>query len=124
MIIVIHHLDASRSGPVSLEDLGSLSEVAYDMHPADSASNQEGVERVFGRIPGHLPAHEVAVTGALFVGTLTKRGVGDIARMNIGELANLRCNPRAPLALLRRRMAGVPHEVVSDELSASLKHIQ
>src|SRR5207253_10971771 len=45
VIVVIHHLDTSRSGPVSLEDLGSLSEVAHYMHPAYSASNQQGLER-------------------------------------------------------------------------------
>src|SRR5262249_42818971 len=45
VIAVIHHLDASRSGPVSLEDLGSLPQVAHDMHSAYSASNQEGLER-------------------------------------------------------------------------------
>jgi hypothetical protein len=27
-----------------------------------------------------------------------------------GRLADLQCNPGAPLALLRRRVAGVPHE--------------
>ena len=39
----------------------------------------------------------------------------DVARMNIGQLVDLRCKAGAPLALLRRRMAGVPHEVVGDE---------
>ena len=44
--------------------------------------------------------------------------------MNIGQLADLRCNPGAPLALLRRRVAGVPHEVVGDEHPASLERVQ
>jgi hypothetical protein len=39
--------------------------------------------------------------------------------MNIGQLADLRCKPGAPLALLRRRVAGVPHEVVGYEHPAS-----
>ena len=77
-----------------------------------------------GRVPRHLPAHEVAVPGALFVGALAKRGVGDVARMNIGQLAHLRRNPSAPLALLRRRAAGAPHEVVGDEHPASLENVQ
>src|SRR6202023_2389629 len=108
-----HRLDAAYRRPVSLEDIGSFSEVANDVHHAHPASNQEGVERALGRVPRHLPAHEVAVPGALFVRALAKRGVGDVARMNIGQLADLRCNPGAPLALLRRRVAGLPHEVVA-----------
>ena len=123
-VAVIHRLDAAYRRPVSLEDIGSFSEVANDVHHAHPASNQEGVERALGRVPRHLPAHEVAVPGALFVRALAKRGVGDVARMNIGQLADLRCNPGAPLALLRRRVAGLPHEVVGDEHPASLKHIQ
>src|ERR1035438_7107598 len=123
-VAVIHRLDAASRRPVSLEDLGSLSQVANDVHHAHPASNQERVERVLGRVPRHLPAHEVAVPGALFVRALAKRGVGDVARMNIGQLADLRCNPGAPLALLRRRVAGVPHEVVGDEHPASLERVE
>jgi hypothetical protein len=47
--------------------------------------------------------------------------------MNIGQLADLRCNPGAPLALLRRRVAGVPHEVgdpVSTPLLSNTKCVQ
>ena len=44
--------------------------------------------------------------------------------LNIGQLADLRCNPGAPLALLGRRVAGVPHEVVGDEHPASLKRVR
>src|ERR1700674_1831790 len=40
-IVVIHHLDATNCGPVSLEDTGSLSQVANDVHSAHPASNQE-----------------------------------------------------------------------------------
>src|SRR5215831_4600581 len=120
VIAVIHHLDASRGGPVSLKDVGSLSEVAHDMHPAYAASNQEGLERAQGRVPGHLPAHKVAVAGALFVRPLAENGEGDIARVKIGQLADLRGNPRASLALLRRRVAGAPHEVIGNELSTAL----
>src|ERR1017187_5128049 len=124
-VAVIHRLDAASRRPVSLEDLGAVSQVANDVHHADSASNQEGLERVRGsRIPGHLPAHKVAVPGALFVRALAERGVGDVARMNEGQLADLRCIERAPLALLRRRVACVPHEVVGDQHPASLKRVQ
>src|ERR1017187_9651732 len=106
-VAVIHRLDAASRRPVSLGDFGSLSQVANDVHHAHPASNQERVERVLGRVPRHLPAHEVAVLGALFIRALAKRGVGDVARMNIGQHSDLRCNPGAPLALLRRRVAGV-----------------
>ena len=51
-------------------------------------------------------------------------GEGDVARMNIGQLADLRCNPGTPLGLLRRGTTGVPHEVVGDEHPASLKRVQ
>jgi hypothetical protein len=95
---VRHVLDAASRRPVSLEDIGSLSQVANDVRHAHPASNQEGVERALGRVPRHLPAHEVAVPDAFFVRALAKRGVGDVARMNIGQLADLRSNPGAPLA--------------------------
>src|SRR5262245_3159786 len=55
---------------------------------------------------------------------LAEHGEGDIARVNIGKLANLRCNPGASLALLRWRAAGVPHEIISDKHRAALKGIQ
>jgi hypothetical protein len=50
-VAVIHRLDAAPRRPVSLEDLGSLSQVANDVHHARPASNQEGVERPLGRVP-------------------------------------------------------------------------
>src|SRR5476649_2526833 len=112
IVAVVHRLDAAPRRPVSLEDIGSLSQVANEVKQAHAAPNQEGVERVLCRIPRHLPAHEVAVPGALVVRALAEHGVGHVARMNIGQLADLRCNPCAPLALLRCRVAGVPHEVV------------
>jgi hypothetical protein len=82
-IAVIHRLDAAPRRPVSLEDLGSLSQVTNDVHHAYPASNQEGFERVpGGRVPRHLPTHKVAVPGALFVRALAERGVTDVARMD------------------------------------------
>src|SRR5580658_84378 len=42
VIVVIHHLDTAACRPISLEDLGSLSQVADEVHPANSATNQEG----------------------------------------------------------------------------------
>src|SRR5262249_45043170 len=107
-------LNTASRRPVSLEDSGSLSQVANDVHHAHPASNQENVERVLGRVPRHLPAHEVAVPDALFVRALAERGVSDIAGMQEGQLPNLRMIQGATLALLRRRAAGVPHEVVGD----------
>src|SRR5207237_3896045 len=74
-IAVIHRLDAAPGRPVSLEDIGSLSQVANDVHHAHPASNQESVERIPGsRIPRYFPAHEVAVAGALFVRALAEHG--------------------------------------------------
>src|ERR1700733_3313453 len=63
-IAIIHRLDAAYRRPVSLEDIGALSQVANDMHHARSASNQEGVARAHGRVPWHFPSHEFAVPGA------------------------------------------------------------
>jgi hypothetical protein len=76
------------------------------MHPADSASNQEHVERAQGRVPGNFPTHKVAITGALFIRALAEHGEGDIARVKIGQFADLCRNPGASLALLRRRVTG------------------
>ena len=45
-VAIAHRLDAATRRPVSLEDIGSLSQVANDVHPADPASNQEGLQRV------------------------------------------------------------------------------
>jgi hypothetical protein len=44
--------------------------------------------------------------------------------MKVGQLRDLRGNPGAPLALFRRGVAGVPHEVVGNEHLASLKRFQ
>src|SRR5215212_1180739 len=71
-VAVVHRLDAAPRGPVRLENLGSLSQVANDVHQARLASGQESVERVLGRrVPWHLvPSHEIAVPDALFVRAL------------------------------------------------------
>src|SRR2546425_12282325 len=90
---VVHRLDAAPSRPVSLEYIGSLPQVANQVKHTQLASNQESVERVLGRVPRHLPSHEVSVPGALFVRTLAQHGEGDVASMNVGQLADLRCNP-------------------------------
>jgi hypothetical protein len=101
------------------------SQIANEVHHADMASNQESVERApGGRVPRHLPAHEVAVPDALFVRTLAERGVGDVTAIQVRQLADLRRKEGATLALLRRRVAGVPHEVVRDEQPATLKRVQ
>ena len=47
-IAVIHRLDAAPRRPVSLEDFGSLSQVANEVNQAHPASDQESVERVPG----------------------------------------------------------------------------
>src|SRR5579872_7305794 len=123
-ITVIHFLDTAGRRPVCFEHIGSLPQVANDVHSTLPASYQESVERVLSGVPGHCPSHEIAVPGTLFVGALAKDGERDVARMNIGELAHLRCNPGAAFALLRRRVASMPHEVVGDEHAAPLKRFQ
>src|SRR5262249_12517723 len=123
-VTVAHHLDAASRRPVRLKDFGSLSQVANDVHHTHPASNQEFIQRVLRPVPRHLPAHEVAVPDALFVWALAKRGVGDVSGMQEGQLADLRCIQGATLALIRRRTAGVPHEVVCDEQPATLKRVQ
>src|SRR6516164_3325867 len=110
-IAVVQRLDAAPRRPVSLEDFRSLSQVTDDMHHAHTASNQERVEcGPLGAIPGHLPAHELAIPGALFVRALAEGRVGDVARMHERELADLGRVEGAPLALLGRGAARVPHE--------------
>src|SRR5215831_17312256 len=52
-IAVIHRLYAAYRGPVSLEDFGSLSHVANDVHPVRPAASQKSGERVLGRVPRH-----------------------------------------------------------------------
>ena len=97
-VAVAHRLDTAPRRPVSLEDTGAVSQVAHDVHHAHPASNQESVERGLGRVPRHLPAHEVAVPDALFVRALAERGVGDVTGMQEGQLADLRCIE--PMALV------------------------
>jgi hypothetical protein len=50
--------------------------------------------------------------------------VGDVARMKVGQLRDLRGDPRTALALLGGGSAGVPHEVVGDELLAPFERIE
>jgi hypothetical protein len=105
-IAVIYRLDAAPRRPVRLEDIGSLS--ANNVHHAHPASNQEGVGRVLGRVPRHLPAPEVVAPGALFVWTLAKRGAGNVARMKIGQFADLRshcCGAGSPVCHMSRWLA-------------------
>src|SRR5437868_5705899 len=80
------------------------------------ATNEERIEGGQCGVPGHVPAHEVAVAAAFVVGTLTEDRERDVARVQVGQLRDLRGDPGAALALLRGRMAGVPHEVVGDQL--------
>jgi hypothetical protein len=44
--------------------------------------------------------------------------------MKIGKLGDLGGDPRAAFALLGRGLAGVPHEVVGDELSAPFEGVE
>ena len=71
-----------RRPPIKLR---ILAQAANEVHPAHPPSHLESLERAQGRIPRHLPNHEFAIAGAPFVRALAKRGVGDIARMNMGH---------------------------------------
>jgi hypothetical protein len=51
-----------------------MPQVANDVHHARPAPNQESGERILSRVPGHFPAHEVAIPGALFVRALAEHG--------------------------------------------------
>ncbi len=82
-------------------------------------------QRVHGvlrhRVPGHGPAHEVAIARALLVRSLTERGVGDVARMEIGQLADVGGGEGAALALAFGRLTEVPHVKVGDQKRSRLK---
>ena len=78
-------------------------------------------------VPGHVPAHEVAVADALLVrdrlrlvigdvATLAEDGVGDVPGVQGGQLADLAGVVRAAFALVGGGVAGPPHERVGDEL--------
>src|ERR1700729_3018427 len=47
IVAIVHRLATAPRCPVSLEDIGFLSQVENDVKQAHSASNQESVERVF-----------------------------------------------------------------------------
>src|ERR1017187_1732084 len=99
-IAIVHRLHAAYRRPVSLEDFGSLSQVANDIHPIHLASNQESVERDLGRVPRHFPPHEGALPAAPLVGPLENTAKGGVASKNIGKPAPRRGTPGAPPALL------------------------
>src|SRR6266702_7338872 len=91
-----HHFIAAAGGPVGLEDLVTVSEIA-DQDAEVPVCDQlvHGVLR--HRVPGNGPAHEVAVTDALLVRTFAERGVGNVAGMQVGQLANLAVGEGAAL---------------------------
>jgi hypothetical protein len=94
------------------------------MEQAHPAPDQERVEGRDRRVPGHVPAHEVAVADAFLVGPLTEHRVGDVARMQVGQLADLGGHPRAAFALLGGGMPVPPHEVVGDQLTAPFERVE
>jgi hypothetical protein len=73
---------------------------------------------------GFLPAHKIAVAGAITVRPLAEHGEGAVARVQIGELADPRGDPRTAFALLGCGVASVPHEVVDDQLSTTLERVE
>ena len=116
-----HDLGAAAAGPVGLEDPVPVTQVAH-LH-AEPASGQQGVGRVPRRVPRHVPAHEIPVGHALGVGALAERGVGGVTGVEVGQLADLAVEERAPLALVRRGLAVVPHVEVHDQLAPALEHV-
>ncbi len=51
-VAVVHRLDAAPRRPVSLENLGSVSQIANEIKHARPASNQQGVERAWAEYQG------------------------------------------------------------------------
>ena len=94
------------------------------MEQPDFAPDKQLADGVLGGVPGHMPVHEVVVALALVVGTLAEDRVGDVARMEVGQLRDLCGDPGAAFALLRCGAAGVPHEVVRDELPAPFERFE
>ena len=118
-----HHFIAAAGGPVGLEDLVTVSEIA-DQDAEVPVCDQlvHGVLR--HRVPRDVPPHEVAVTDALLVRTFAERGVGNVAGMQVGQLANLAVGEGAALALGAGGLTGVPHVKVDDQLSPALEQIE
>jgi DNA-binding transcriptional MerR regulator len=69
-------------------------------------------------------ADEVAVADALVIRALAERGVGDVARMQVGQLADLAVAEGAALALGGGGPPGAPHVKVGDQLAAALEDLQ
>src|SRR5579864_1998883 len=69
-VVVVHRFNTAAFGPVGLEDPVVLAYVAHQVEQADLTSNEQRLERRFGRVPGELPAHEVAIADTLVVGPL------------------------------------------------------
>src|SRR6185437_16410446 len=99
-----------------------MAEVA-DLH-AEPASREQGLGRSSGRVPRHVPAHEVAVAAALVVGPLAERREGHVARMQVGQLTDLAVEEGAALALGFGGLVRVPHEEVRDQLASPLEYLQ
>ena len=87
--------------------------------PASSVSSDSMAE-----YPRHFPSHEVAIADAFRVRSLGEDGKGYVARMEVGEVTDLRADPGTTLALVLRRATLLPHEIVGNELPAALKGIQ
>ncbi len=115
-----HHFIAAAGGPVGLEDLVTVSEIA-DQDAEVPVCDQlvHGVLR--HRVPRDVPPHEVAVTDALLVRTFAERGVGNVAGMQVGQLANLAVGEGAALALGAGGLTDVPHVEVDDQKPSALE---
>src|SRR5712692_2289127 len=115
-----HHFIAAPGGPVGLEDLVTVSEIAgQDAEMPVCGQLVHGVLR--HRVPRNIPTHEVTVTDALLVRTFAERGVGNVAGMQVGQLANLAVGEGAALALGAGGLTSMPHVIVDDQLSPALE---
>src|SRR5215469_2385796 len=116
-----HHLARTPAIPVRLEHPVAVPQVTH-LH-AEPAPSEQHLRRIPRRVPRSVPPHEVAVAHALLVRTLAERRVGDVTRVQVGQLADLPIEERAALALILRGLAVVPHVVVDDQLTTPFKDV-
>src|SRR5712692_6837219 len=73
-----HHFVAPAAGPIGLEDLATVSEIARQDAEVP-VSNQPVREVRWHRVPGNGVAHELAMPRGLLVRSLTEDRVADVA---------------------------------------------
>ena len=120
-----HGLTAPACGPVRLEDAAAVAQIA-GLH-AKVVSRHDGKTDVglLGHgVPGHIPAHELAVVVALVERALAEGGKGNVARVQVRQLQGLAGVEGAAFALVGGREACVPHVVGGEELGAPFEGVK